>query len=160
MNVNAQVSPDGFSLSSGTYTLDAAPPACFTAAATGSFSGYQIPEVTGNWIGTIQPCSWNAQTHVCSKTGFVAEISATLTQDDVAATVSGTYKITGSPTFSTGNLTMLGSDILSGQTLQSTLRDANGAIFVMDGQLGRGGSVTGVVVDAAANYYYFQMLQQ
>jgi len=40
MNVNAQISSDGFSFSSGTYTLDAAPPSCFTAAATGSFRGY------------------------------------------------------------------------------------------------------------------------
>jgi len=116
--------------------------------------------VTGSWTGAIQPCSWNPQTRACSKRRFIAAISATLSQDDAAATVSGSYKVSDSPTFSTGKVTMLGGDILSGPTRQTTLRDANGAIFLLDRQLGRGGSVTGVVVDAAANYYYFQMLQQ
>jgi hypothetical protein len=160
MHVNAAIATDGLTLTSGTYTLAGAPPSCFPGSASGNFSGYQVPDVTGSWTGIIQPCDWNSQRRVCTNRGFGAEIDATLTQDDAAATVSGTYKVLGFPTFSSGTVNVLAGEIFSGQTLQARWTDNNGASFAMDGRLGQDASLKGVVIDAGANYYNFQMLHQ
>jgi hypothetical protein len=165
VNVNGTFGVDGLTLA-GSYTLGAAAPSCFPASSSGTFSGSQIRDVTGNWVGIIQACSWDSAKRVCTNTGAAVQLSATLAQDDASATVTGTYNVTGLPTlstFSNGSIGTQGQQLLSGNVLQLMWTDKNGTMFTMDarlGQMGQIASMSGVVIDAARNYYYFRMLQQ
>jgi hypothetical protein len=109
----------------GTY---AGLPTCSGTGATGTFSGNEVPSVSGNWTGTIQPCDWDGQVSICTIKGSASSISFALTQNDATGAVTGTYQTSGVPALSGGTVgTNPTADILSGQNLFVSLTDANGA---------------------------------
>jgi hypothetical protein len=132
---------DGFSFH-GTYS---GMPTCTHIGSTGSFSGVQVPSVTGTWSGTLQACTYNQITGVCFIFGSSTPISALLTQDDASGNVTGSYQ-TQTADLGTGTLAFMPPfDILSGIFLQSTLTSSEGVKHVMSVQLEMDRSARGLV---------------
>jgi hypothetical protein len=140
--------------------LTTAAPSCFPAAQSGAFTGAQLPNVSGKWSGTIQPCNLDTQTGVCTITGQPADVAASLTQDNLRASVAATYTVMNSAAFTTGTISELPSGLFSGHTWRATWMDTNGARFTMNSQFGQGGSLTGVVTDVFLNNYLLKLSRQ
>lgn len=155
------LTPDGLSVS-GTYS---AMPACAGVAATGAFTGSQVPSTSGNWTGTIQPCNYDShplpgetpyQDCLRNATGSPAPVSMTLTQNDATGDVTGTYTTAASP-FSGGNVVVLsGSPVgfLSGLSWQFDMSDNAKFTGVCFGSLGMDRSFKGLVTDVQTSTYY------
>lgn len=76
----------------GTYTLTpGANGNCLGIALTGTFTGDEVPSMSGNWTGTVT-CVSN-----CPTGGTTGSITATLTQDDATGAVTGSYATSGLP---------------------------------------------------------------
>jgi hypothetical protein len=109
----------------GTYTLTGN---CWGVGPSGTFTADEVPSVAGAWTGTVT-C-----TSDCPAGATTGTISATLTQNDQTGVVAGTYAVSGLPNISSGNVsTRSGTDVLSGQSWQSLLSDANGNTYVIAG---------------------------
>jgi hypothetical protein len=144
LQINVILAADGKSFS-GTY---AGMPSCSGIAAGGTLTGTQVPSMTGSWTGTLQPCTYSQQTGVCTLTGTAGSITASLTQNDLAATVSGSYQVSNVSGFSSGTITVVPPfDLLSGQSLQLTMTDANGTKFTAAGGPCCGANTTGLGFD-------------
>jgi hypothetical protein len=114
---------------SGTY---AGLPGCTGIGATGTFTGAEVPSVTGNWTGTIQQCGSDCSSTVGSPTA----ISFSLTQNDSTGNVTGTYQTALAP-FTNGSVAINPpTDILSGLVMQFSMTDANGQKAIVNGTLG------------------------
>lgn len=113
---------------SGTYTLTAgAQGNCANIASTGTFTGDEVPSVSGSWTGTVT-CTTNCPVGSTSGT-----ITATLTQNNSTGAVTGTYAISGLPNVSSGNLSTGQFDVLSGASWQDTMTDGNGNVYAIAG---------------------------
>ncbi len=116
--------------SSGTYTVTpGANGNCLGISLTGTFTGDEIPSVSGNWTGTVS-CRANCPT------GFTGgTLSMTLTQNDGTGAVTGTYTMTGVPGVSSGQLVSdpLGNNFISGSNMQEKVADNNGSTFFITG---------------------------
>lgn len=160
LHVNAMMASDGMSLSSGTYSLGTPPSVCFTPTQTGAFTGTQMPNASGKWSGTIQPCNWDSQSATCTVTGQPANVTANMNQDNLQASITAVYSVSGSSTFTTGTVNQLSTDLLSGQTWRATWLDNNGARFTMNSQISLSGSLSGILSDASSNYYLLKLSHQ
>ena len=160
LHVDATLTSSGTSLSSGTYSLGTPASVCFPPTQSGTFTGAQVPNATGKWSGTIQPCGWDPQTAVCTVMGQAANVAAHMNQDDVQASVTATYTVSDSSTFTTGTVAQLSTGLLSGQTWRATWLDNNGARFTMDSQIGQNGTLSGIVTDTFSNNYLLKLSHQ
>jgi hypothetical protein len=129
---------------SGTYTV--APGAngnCLGINVTGTFTGDEVPSVSGNWTGTVA-CTLNCPTGFTS-----AAISMSLTQDDATGAVTGSYIITGVPGFSSGQLVTdpLGNNFISGSNMQQKMLDNNGTTTFITGGPFNGHNTSGLGLD-------------
>jgi hypothetical protein len=142
----------------GTYTLTpTAAGNCLGIALTGTFTGDEVPSMSGSWTGTVT-CTTDCPTQ--SPAGTTGTITANLTQDDSLGTVSGSYTITNMlPLFSTGTIATnsKASDFLSGASWQGSLIDSTGNTNKIDGGpfevppfasagLGQDGSFNGLLI--------------
>ena len=110
---------------SGTYTLTpGANGNCLGIALTGTFTGDEVPSMSGNWTGTVT-CVLNCPTGFTSGT-----IATSVTQDDVTGTITGNYTISGVPGISSGTVATGKFDLLSGASLQLSMLDQNGIINI------------------------------
>lgn len=113
---------------SGTYTVT--PPQtgnCLGVALTGTFTGDEVPSMSGTWTGTIT-CTQNCP--VGSTTG---NLTMSLTQNDATGAVTGSYAVTGLPGLSTGNIVPDQNNLLSGASIQQKFLDNNGTTYFMVG---------------------------
>ena len=128
----------------GTYTLTpGANGNCLGIAVTGTFTGDEVPSVSGNWTGSVT-CVLNCPT------GFVSgTISMTLSQDDGTGVVTGSYRIVGVPGISSGSLVPdpLNNNFISGSNMQQRLLDNNGSILFLVGGPVTGLASTGIGLD-------------
>jgi hypothetical protein len=132
----------------GTYTLTpGANGNCLGIALTGTYTGDEVPSMTGNWTGTVT-CTANCPTGFTSGT-----IAASLTQDDATGAVTGNYSIGGVPGMSSGNLVAdpLNPNFISGSSMQQKLLDNNGSIFFLSGGPVSGLGTTGLGLDRSFN---------
>lgn len=152
MSFAGPLTPDGSSFS-GTYSNM---PACAGIGTSGTFAGREVPSTSGTWSGTIQPCSYDQTTGVCTLTGVSSTLSAVLTQDDSTGDVTGSYSVTNLAGFSSGNVAVVPTDedVLSGLTWQFTMSDANGGKFIVNGQLGYDRTFKGLVFDKTSGNYF------
>jgi hypothetical protein len=128
----------------GTYTLTpGANGNCLGIALTGTFTGDEVPSVSGNWTGTVT-CVSNCPTGFASGT-----IGASLTQDDATGAVTGSYTIGGVPGISAGRLVTdpLGNNFISGSNMQQKLLDNNGITLFLSGGPVTGLASTGIGLD-------------
>lgn len=127
---------------SGTYTVT--PPAggnCLGVALTGTFTGDEVPSMSGNWTGTIT-CTANCP--IGSTTG---NLTMSLTQNDATGAITGSYTVTGLPGLTTGNIVPDQNNLLSGASIQQKFLDNNGNInFLVGGPLNSFGTA-GVGLD-------------
>jgi hypothetical protein len=128
----------------GTYTVT--PPQggnCLGVALTGTFTGDEVPSMSGNWTGTVT-CVSNCPTGVGS-----GNITMSLTQNDSTGAVNGTYTISGIPGFSSGTIATSTSDLLSGASWQDTMKDQSGNVvaFISGGPVGGSNSTPGLGLD-------------
>jgi hypothetical protein len=140
----------------GTY---AGLPGCTGIGATGTFTGAEVPSVTGNWTGTIQSCNFDQQQGKCaSLNGSPSAISFSLTQNDSTGNVSGTYQVANLAPFTSGSVAINPpSDILSGTVLQFSMIDANGHKSTANGTLGADRSFSGLVIAFGTSGGYFSL---
>jgi hypothetical protein len=126
----------------GTYTVT--PPQtgnCLGVALTGTFTGDEVPSMTGTWNGTVT-CTANCP--IGSTTG---NVTMSLTQNDSTGAVTGSYTITGLPGLTTGSIVPDQNNLLSGASIQQKFLDNNGlTIFVVGGPLNSFGTA-GVGLD-------------
>jgi hypothetical protein len=116
--------------SQGTYTVTpGAAGNCLGVALTGTFTGDEVPSMSGNWSGSIT-C-----TQSCPTGSTTGTLTMTLTQDDATGAVTGTYATSGIAGISSGNLIPdpLNNNLLSGSSIQARLGDNSGSILVMVG---------------------------
>ena len=138
-------------------------PSCTGVAASGTFSGEEVPSVTGSWTGTLQPCTMTSG-GTCASTGNGTEtIAATLTQDDQDGAVSGPYTVTGDSELTSGNVgmskygiygckTSVGPGILSGTTMDLTWQDSSTSAYAsMTGTLDMNGNYSGFLAVTPAS---------
>jgi hypothetical protein len=92
--------------------------------------------------------------------GQAANVAAHMNQDDVQASVTATYTVSDSSTFTTGTVAQLSTGLLSGQTWRATWLDNNGARFTMDSQIGQNGTLSGIVTDTFSNNYLLKLSHQ
>jgi hypothetical protein len=123
----------------GTYTI-ANLNNCGGIGATGTFTGAEVPSVSGNWTGTLQPCTRNPTTGDCPITQGTASsaISFSLTQNDATGAVDGTYQVANLAGFSNGAVSISKNTpqgtingLLSGQSLQFAMGDVNGKNYLV-----------------------------
>lgn len=126
----------------GTYTVTpGANGNCLGVALTGTFTGDEVPSMSGNWTGTIT-CTANCP--IGSTTG---NLIMSLTQNDATGAVTGSYTITGLPGLSTGNIVPDQNNLLSGASIQQKFLDNNGLnIFLVGGPINSFGTA-GVGLD-------------
>jgi hypothetical protein len=113
---------------SGTYTVT--PPQtgnCLGVALTGTFTGDEVPSMSGTWTGTVT-CTANCP--IGSTTG---NVTMNLTQNDATGAVTGSYTITGLPGFTTGNINPDQNNLLSGASIQQKFLDNNGTTYLLVG---------------------------
>jgi hypothetical protein len=149
LNFTSTLASDDMSITTGTYALVTPEMACFPAGANGTFSGYKIPSATGNWTGTIQPCSLTHEGFICDPTGTKSTMTATLTQDNSKGTVSGTYSVTNQTGITSGSVSPPGT--LSGTIMSNTWIDANGSSYSLYGHLGSSPDFEGNLCDNSGN---------
>jgi hypothetical protein len=128
----------------GTYLLTpGANGNCLGIALTGTFTGDEVPSLSGTWTGTIT-CVLNCPTGFTSGT-----ISMTLSQDDATGAVTGNYSIGGVPGISAGNLVPdpLGNNFISGSNIQQKLLDNNGSTLFLVGGPFNGFNTAGLGLD-------------
>lgn len=107
----------------GTYTLTPGTNGnCANIAASGTFTGDEVPSMNGAWTGTVT-C-----TASCPAGSTTGTMQMTVTQNDSTGVVNGTYVITGLPGLSSGTIATASNDLLSGSSWVDTLTDQNGAI--------------------------------
>lgn len=105
----------------GTYTLTpGANGNCLNIALTGTYTGDEVPSMSGSWTGTIT-CPDNCPVGSTSGT-----ITMTLIQDDSTGALTGSYVVTDLPGLGTGTLIPdpLGDNIVSGSSLQQRMTDS------------------------------------
>lgn len=131
----------------GTYTVTPGANNCLGIALTGTFTGDEVPSVSGNWTGTVT-CTSNCPTGFTSGT-----IAASLTQNDATGAVTGSYSIGGVPNISAGNLVAdpLGNNFISGSSMQQKLLDNNGSTLFLSGGPVSGLGTTGIGLDRKFN---------
>lgn len=113
----------------GTYTVTPGPNGnCLGVALTGTFTGDEVPSMTGTWTGTLT-CTSNCPTGE-PPTGT---IKFTLTQDDATGAVTGTYTTTGLLNLVSGSMVSDINDFLSGASWQDKLADQDGRNFTIAG---------------------------
>jgi hypothetical protein len=130
---------------------------CGGIGAAGTFTGAEVPSVTGNWTGTISPCNYNGQTAVCTPNGTAGNVGLTLNQNDSNGQVTGTFQVANLAGFSSGTIaTNAPLDILSGLYMQLTMQDGNGKKYAIAGGpgnkqpgLGLDRTFKGIIVDTA-----------
>lgn len=113
---------------SGTYTVT--PPQsgnCLGVALTGTFTGDEVPSMSGTWSGTIT-CTQN-----CPIGSTTSNLTMNLTQNDATGAVTGSYTVTGLPGLSTGNIVPDANNLLSGASIQQRFLDNNGNTYVLVG---------------------------
>lgn len=102
-------------------------PGCTGLLPTGAFTGAEVPSTSAVWTGTIQNCTYDQQTGICTTAGTTAPFSATLSQNDVTGNVTGNYQVSGAVGFSSGTVQVRpGIDILSGLLWEFTITDVSG----------------------------------
>lgn len=112
----------------GTYTVTpGAAGNCLGVALTGTFTGDEVPSLSGSWSGTIN-CVQN-----CPVGSTPGSVTMALTQNDTNGTVTGSYSISGIPTMSTGNLVSDINNLISGASIQQKLLDNNGSVLGLVG---------------------------
>lgn len=114
----------------GTYTLTpGAAGNCLGIALTGTFTGDEVPSMSGSWTGTIT-CTIDCPTG--TTTGAIV---MTLTQNDTTGAVTGNFTVTGLPGISTGQTLLDSNNLLSGASIQQRFSDdsaaANSGLFVV-----------------------------
>ncbi len=115
---------------SGTYTLvPGVNGNCLNIALTGTYTGDEVPSMTGNWTGTIT-CPSDCPVGSTSGT-----ISMSLTQDDATGALTGSYVVTGLPGLGNGTLIPdpAGNNLLSGSSIQQRMTDNIAGTVVMVG---------------------------
>jgi hypothetical protein len=125
----------------GTYTVTpGANGNCLGIALTGTFTGDEVPTMSGNWTGTVT-CSSNCPTGVGS-----GNFTASLTQDDATGSVNGSFSMSGIPGFTTGTIATGKFDLLSGASWQDTMKDQNGNViaFIAGGPVSSFGTGLGL----------------
>jgi hypothetical protein len=134
---NTTLSGDGKS-TSGTF---ANMPPCTGLLTSGTFTGAEVPSISGSWTGTLQPCAYDQITGTCTLFGKTSPITAVLSQNDASGNVTGSYQTTGLSAFSSGTIAVVPPfDILSGNFWQFTMTDNNGTKFVVCGGCTPGGT--------------------
>lgn len=151
IHFDSTLNPQG-SHADGTYSLTGT---CWGVAATGTFTADEVPNMTGSWSGTLN-CTANCLTGSTS-----GAVSMTLTQDNSTGAVTGTYTVTGLPTFSSGTVQGDQFSVLSGANWQDNMTDNDGNKFVISGGpqgnptdppgLGLDGSFNGIIVPFPSN---------
>lgn len=129
---------------SGSYALTpGANGNCLGIALTGTFTGDEVPSVSGSWTGAIT-CSLNCPTGFTSGT-----ITMSLSQDDATGAVTGSYTITGVSGFSSGQLVNdpLGNNFISGSNIQEKALDNNGTSLFFTGGPFNGFGTSGLGLD-------------
>jgi hypothetical protein len=111
---------------------------CGGIGAAGTFTGTEVPSVSGNWTGTIAPCNRNPTTGACPVNGASSAVSFTLTQNDAIGAVTGTYQVANLAGFSNGTVAISASTpqgqitgLLSGQNIQFAMQDGNGKNYIV-----------------------------
>jgi hypothetical protein len=115
---------------SGTYTVTPGTNGnCLGVALTGTFTGDEVPSLSGTWNGTVT-CTINCPTGATTGT-----ITAALTQNDATGAVTGTYSISGLPGLSSGTAVPdpIGDNFISGSNMQQRLLDTNGSTLFLVG---------------------------
>jgi hypothetical protein len=142
---------------SGTYS---GMPSCVGVAASGTFSGEEIPSVTGTWTGSLTPCTLSGST--CTANGGTAgTLTLNLTEYDNIGQASGTFTATGITTLVSGpagtgttisgNATSgpftVGPGTLSGTAFNFLCQDTSGqgGVAMVTGTLTTSGSFTGLM---------------
>lgn len=117
---------------SGTYTLTpGAAGNCLGLALTGTFTGDEVPSMSGTWTGTVTCIS---DCPAATPAGTPGSISATLVQHDDTGAVTGTYTVAGLlPGISSGVTAPDSNNLLSGASIQQRLSDNTGNIVVLVG---------------------------
>jgi hypothetical protein len=129
-------------------------PSCTGIGASGTFTGAEVPSTSGTWSGTIQPCSYDQQTGVCTLAGTSSSFAAVLSQNDATGNVTGTYQVTSLAGISSGTVAVAPPfDILSGLLWQFTLSDGNGDKFVAFGALSLDRKFSGHLCDSGNKCY-------
>lgn len=161
----ATLAADGKSFT-GTYSNM---PSCTGLLLSGTFTGAEVPTASGSWTGTLQACTYDQATGICSTSGVTSPFTAALSQDDVTGNVTGTYQVTGVTGFSVGTIAVQPpSDFLSGLTWQFTVSDNSGSKATVCGGCTPGANGTGLsgldlqrnfaglvaVQPGPANYYW------
>jgi hypothetical protein len=119
---------DPGSHASGTYTLTpGANGNCLGVALTGTFTGDEVPSMSGTWNGTVN-C-----TSACPVGSTTGTITMTLTQDDATGAVTGSYAASGLPNLSSGKVFVDQFSFLSGASWQGAMSDQNGRNFAIAG---------------------------
>ncbi len=123
-------------------------------ALTGTFTGDEVPSMSGNWTGTLT-CTVNCPTGE-APTGT---IKLTLTQDDATGSVTGTYTVTGLLNITSGSMVSDANDFLSGASWQDKLADQDGRNFAIAGGPFQGTSfnTTGVGQDRSFQGFVFEI---
>ena len=132
----------------GTYTLTPGPNGnCLGVALTGTYTGDEVPSMSGNWTGTVT-CILNCSTGFSSST-----ISMTLSQDDATGAVTGSYSIGAVPGISSGQLVAdpLNPNFISGSSIQQKLLDNNGSTLFLSGGPVSGLGTTGLGLNRSFN---------
>lgn len=133
LNFTGTLSPDGTSMS-GDYQGPGG--GCYTTPTTGTWNGFLIPSLSGNFTGTIN--SSYMQILQGAKTPVPVAVTGSITQSTNAgtgnATLTGTISASGYPCFSNASL----SGTISGQNVYLNIFGYNG---VQIGTLGQPGTV-------------------
>lgn len=128
---------------------------CAGVAASGTFTGDEVPSTSGNWTGSIQPCNFNGSDGSCPVTGSPSTVSFALTQNDSTGDVTGTYSVTNLAPFTTGNVAVMPGDILSGLVFQFTMTDNSASRkFISCCKLALDRSYSAVVTDTVSGSTY------
>jgi hypothetical protein len=126
----ATLAADGKSFT-GTYSNM---PSCTGLLLSGTFTGAEVPSASGSWTGTIQGCSYDQTTGVCTLFGATSPFTAALTQDDATGSVTGSYQVSGAVGFSSGTVHVRqGIDVLSGLFWEFEINDASGSAAIVCG---------------------------
>lgn len=104
----------------GTYTLTGANAGCLGVALTGSFTGDEVPSMSGSWTVTVT-C-----TDKCPVGSPTGTITMTLTQNDATGAVTGNYSAVGLPNLTSGTVFVDQFSFLSGASWQGAMQDQNG----------------------------------
>lgn len=116
---------------SGTYTVT--PPQsgnCLGVALTGTFTGDEVPSVSGQWTGAVSCIA------SCPTGATTGAITFNLTQHDDTGVVNGTYAINGLPGLSSGSLIpnpVPENNFISGANIEELMSDANGSTLTLAG---------------------------